>query len=363
MSRIFLLCDIFGYKPSFLINNSSSFKTTFGALISLLIVGLIITSTWFFGKDVIFRQEPSVIFTTYNDPNPLRINLTDKNFIFAVGVTYPNNTMFIDDKIFTLDVQRVTMLRDGNGNFITTTEDLATIQCSQKNITIVPEYFKNMDLSTLLCIKDTNTYVKGDYGQEEYSYLHFGFNKCQNTTENNNHCSSASDMSLHLNGGYISMFMSDSYVVPTNFSYPFATYGKNMYDSMSDNIYKEFNIYLSTVQVKSDQGWLLQDISLDTGFQIATTQQMWDMRDTSDMFYSLNFRCSLNRQVISRKYVKVQTVGANVGGVMRFLLIFGELIVYYFRQLNFNEYLANIFYDSTERDSEKKNESEIKYFK
>lgn len=362
MSKLLMHCDMFGYKPCLQIKNSNSLKTVLGATVSLIVIALIITSIWIFGKDVILREEPSVITTTYNDPDPLRINLTDDNFMFALGMTYANKTYFIDDRIVTINAQRITALRNGDGSQELTVEDIEIEPCSRKNISVIPEYFKNMNLSTLLCMKNGTTYITGDWGQREYTYLHFGFSRCKNTTENNNHCLSKEEASLE--GGYISMYMSDNLIIPTNFSYPFISYGKNMYDTVSDNIYKEFNIYLETLQISSDKGWLLKDISHESNFKVYKTKSMWDFRNTTGtLFYSLNFRCSLERLLLSRKYVKLQDISASVGGVSNFLFILGEMLVYYFGKLQFNEYMTEVFsnmFDSEGEMGDRKNDSGLK---
>ena len=41
----------------------------------------------------------------------------------------------------------------------------------------------------------------------------------------------------------------------------------------------------------------------------------------------------------------MQNVAANVGGIIKFLVICGEMTVWYFRNIRYKEFLMNIFFD------------------
>ena len=54
----------------------------------------------------------------------------------------------------------------------------------------------------------------------------------------------------------------------------------------------------------------------------------------------------LNRMVFERSYVKVQQILANVGGILKVLLLMGQIVTFYYSKLNFQSFLVNHFYDS-----------------
>ena len=66
----------------------------------------------------------------------------------------------------------------------------------------------------------TNIYLKGDYHQKQWTYLNFEFNKCINSSSNNNSCAPQEEIDSRLDGGYIRMFMTDLNIIPNNFHNP-----------------------------------------------------------------------------------------------------------------------------------------------
>src|SRR5690348_10553059 len=127
--------DLFGYVPCMEIKKSKTYKTNFGGVISLIIILTILYVIWYFGNEMIFKKKPLLITTTYNDANPLRVNLTDDNFVIALGLQNPDYSGYINESIYYLDVQHITMKRkDGITTF--ETEKIEVIPCNQKNITL-----------------------------------------------------------------------------------------------------------------------------------------------------------------------------------------------------------------------------------
>jgi hypothetical protein len=343
--RFLTYIDIFGYEPNLEIKKSKSFKTPFGGILSILILITILYVIWFFGNEIIFKRKPSLITTIYNDANPLRINLTDDNFIVALGLQNPDYSGYINESIYYLDVQHITMLRkDGITTFETI--DIKTIPCNQKNITLLPDYFSQVELNNLYCIRETNTYMKGDFGQSVWSYLQFSFKRCKNSTENNNHCKSEDEISRRLDGGYFGLFVSDTNIDTTNINSPAIKYGKNLFTTFSVRAYRDFWMYVKNIEVNSDLGWLMEDIHQEFYFSIDSYRETWDYRDTSGGFFNFVLRPSNNRQVFNRSYLKAQILAANIGGIIKFLLICGEILSYYFTRLRYREYLTSIFFNN-----------------
>ncbi len=233
------------------------------------------------------------------------------------------------------------MFWPGDGSSSRTVNPIKPKRCSEVNITIVPEYFKKFDLNTLYCISGIKTHIVGDYGQHEYTYFHFGFRRCKNETGVK--CIRDSEMSKYLDGGYLSMFVSDNNLNPTNYSDPTIRYIKNLYDTSSIKVYRETNIYIKTIQVHSDAGIVFEDFEDLYSYSFDTLQTMWDFRDTSDTFYSLNFRCSPKRDVLERIYIKVQQIASDVGGIIQLLIICGKIITYHVAQAEFHLFIDKLF--------------------
>lgn len=342
----FQYLDIFGFSPRFTILREKTFNTLYGFIMSILILGTIIYSIWHFGNEIFFKDKPRVIMTTYNDANPLRINLTDADFMIALGLQRPSYDFFIDETIYELIVNQNIITRKGDGITELAQNSIEIIKCSEKRIEILPNYFKGLDLKNVYCFKNaSNIFIQGDFGRESWIYLDFSFRPCVNTTKNSNHCKSLESIKTELDGGYMGLFISDTTIEPSNFTYPNAIYGKNIYQTFSMRNFRDFWLYFKTIQVISDNGWLMENKIINNFFNFDFEKETWDYRDTDNGFFKLAIRCSSSRLVFERTYIKVQEIAANVGGIVKFLLICGEILVYYFRQLKYKEYLLNCFFD------------------
>jgi hypothetical protein len=154
--------------------------------------------------------------------------------------------------------------------------------------------------------------------------------------------------------------MSDMIIQPVNYTSPSFIYGKNIYTTFSVRAYREYINYLRTIELHTDSGWLMEDISKENYFAMDRQFETWDFSDTSEVFFNYQLRCSTSRQSIQRNYVKIQTIAANVGGMIKFLLLSGEILIYYYRNLDYKEYLTYTFFHSI--NSELSNKTD-KYYK
>jgi hypothetical protein len=347
MSNSFLeTMDLFGYEIKMKVKRNQTFRTNFGGLLTISILLTIAYVIWYFGNEIIFKKRPYLITTDYNDSDPLRINLTDSNFMIMVGLTDINSLYYIDESIFTVQLKHNIIIRNTDGSMNVTVSYIPMIPCSGKNISLLPDYFNLLDLKNLYCLKETDFYLQGDFGQVVWSYLELNFKRCQNSTSKNS-CKSPAEISKYLDGGYFGMAVSDTNIDATDFNNPSIKYGHNFFTSYSIKAYRDFFMYIKTIQVTSDSGWLMEDIQTQNFFSVETVRETWDFRDTSDIFFTFWLRGSLNRQVFERSYLKVQSLAANVGGIVKFLFICGQLVSYYFKRLKFRDYLTAIFFNDS----------------
>lgn len=342
----FLNLDIFGYSPRFTVMNRKKFNTIYGFLMSIIICGGIIYSVCHFGSEILYKVTPRVVMTTYNDANPSRINLTDTDFIIALGLQKPFTSFFIDETIYELTATHNVVRKTNDGKTILVRNNLDIIRCSDKNITLLPAYFLEYDLNNLYCLKNaSDLFIEGDFAKANSTHLDFSFAPCKNSTENSYHCKSSENIREYLDRGYMSVFLSDITIEPTNYIHPGSVYGKHIYQSFSMWFFREFSLHLKKIQVISETGWLMEEKNLKNYFSFDFEKETWDYRDTTESFFKFKIQCSLNRLVYERSYIKIQEIAANLGGIIKFLLICGEILIFYFRKIKYKEFLFNCFFD------------------
>jgi hypothetical protein len=187
--------------------------------------------------------------------------------------------------------------------------------------------------------------------------MKFNFKRCNDTNNDGikrNYCKSKEVIEEKLGtGGYFSMYMVDTSVTPTNYSSPINFYGRNIFTSYSSRAFRTFNLYMKTIQVVDDIGWLMDDVHTRNYPTVDYTFETWDYRDTSNVIYTMSLRCSTRRTVYNRYYLKIQEIAADVGGIIETLLIIGKFCVYYFANAQFKEYVVNYFFDDEDLEKEK----------
>jgi hypothetical protein len=355
--------DVFGYQPKMLINNSSSHKSIFGGLVSFFVFVALAAAVWLLGNEIFYKQKPALIVSTNSDAKPMLTEFNDENYVITLGLQMPDYTMYVDESIYSVDVTHISMIRGENNVVNYITKKYETIRCSKKNITkLYDEYFKFLDLKNLLCLKNGSFPLRGSFGNDEFSFLEFRFKKCQNSTLNKNSCKPEAEINKRLAGGFFGMFLTDFTVLPTNFEKPTQTFGVNIWTTFSILAYREIWMYYKKVQISSDVGWLAEDKLQEDSFAFNNLREVWDYRDTSETFMNLNIAMGLNRMVYERSYIKVQQILANVGGILKVLLLMGQIVTFYFSKLNFQSFLVNHFYDSeafTDREKETKRKKSL----
>jgi hypothetical protein len=337
--------DMFGYSPHMQVNKQQSYQTVFGGFISIIVIFAIISAVWLFGKEIILKEKPGVIVSTYSDADPMQTQFNDENYVITLGLQDPDYTFYLNESIYKVELTHNTMMRSENNKVTFESKKIEVIRCSNKNITLLNDYFKLLDLNNLLCLKNGNFSLEGSFGRSIFTFLEFKFNRCKNSTENNFSCKSSQEIEKRLAGGFFGMFLTDITILPTNKTSPFQAYGVNIWTTFSIWAYREVWMYYKKIQVWSDKGWLFDDSNREDYFSFDKMREVWDTRDTSETFMSLNIAMGLSRQVFDRSYIKVQQIAANCGGIMKFLMLLGKLVTFYFSKLKFKSYLVDFYYD------------------
>src|SRR5690349_4593742 len=78
--KFLVAADLYGSPFMFTTFGTYKFKTTFGGILSLITLGLIILFSFLFGEDFYFRTNPKVIQQIVSPPNYEQIKVNNNNF-------------------------------------------------------------------------------------------------------------------------------------------------------------------------------------------------------------------------------------------------------------------------------------------
>lgn len=343
--------DFLGFKQGFSIGSRRSFQTYLGACCSFIVTIIITYFAYSFSKKVLERKNPNIIVTTYIDEHSSQVNFDQHSFILTLALQNPDYSYYLNESIYKLTTFAISKeIIDSDGTIQTTEEEIPLIKCSDiSEFELIPDYFMTLDLDNLYCLHANNPIIlEGEYGKNIWKFIQFRFSKCINSTLNNYSCSTKEEIETRLSGGYLGLFMSHYTVVPNNYKEPIKLIGKNIFGSFSGKYYSDFFMYLKTLQVNTDKGLFTESLITEKKVCYSSHNSANDQREVSDNFLSLTIQMTQEREVYDRSYKKIQGVAAEIGGIMKVCLFSGEIIVYFFRRILYQDYITSFFYETKE---------------
>jgi len=292
-----------------------------------------------------------VILSNYYDETPQLYNLTSENFNFFVGIQGINFNYYIDPTIYTLKIGinqiKYQELPNGEANYIENLNYIDMERCVlQKHFKNYANLFKSQELSNLLCFdqdKIKNITLAGTWGNENYQYLEFTVSNCKNGTNPNIICKPKDEINRNLEGGFFVIYYIEPVFDPKNFSRPDNMIRQDFYTTMSNKYFKEISFWMKNINYISDAGILLASEEQNKFLQTDNIKENLDFRQ-SDTFISVIFRLSMNRDIIKRRYLKLQDVIAQVGGFIKGIVLIIAFLNHFYSTTNFYIYLMNKLY-------------------
>lgn len=212
------------------------------------------------------------------------------------------------------------------------------------------------------CSNDSNLEIRNENNnitikEKKNPNSNTSFINTTNSISSKNICKSNEEINKILSGLKILFFIRNPLINPSDYDNPVVYNLYEFREHLSPQISKEVEITLSNIEIQSDVGWLMEDIQTKYSFEISnkeslinTSSNSYDSYNNNDAFNSGNIlrlvlNLSENSHVIKRLYIKVQTIVANLGGIIKFLILCGEIFVYFFSKIEFKEFLVKIFFD------------------
>ena len=114
--------------------------------------------------------------------------------------------------------------------------------------------------------------------------------------------------------------------------------------------YTDVWFYLKSVELNTDTGLLFRNIKTEEFISYDYHISNKDNREGSN-FISLFIRIGQNKETYYRSYRKLQVVTAEVGGMINLLLVCGEFISYYFREILYKDFILGFCYDNNNNNN------------
>ncbi len=354
--------DIFGLPFYFTTFGKSRFKTVIGSFFTILFSIVMITFTFLFGRDFYYRENPKVL-TQIKTPveYPPAFKLNQDSMFFAWRISDENG--YLVDHYDFLNVYLTHYYYDNiNGTYIQT--PLESKVCSEFNITN-EEFSKNYKTDAWRCIdwkKYPNLTFGGFWDSNELSYFELEVMTCDKnadpkTATFEKDCTPLDKIKKELmNSIYIEVIYSDTSFSPNDYYKPFNQRLKNYYYRLDFNMRKHDRFFFKEVVLDDDKGWIFEDYKMEVirGIDRETTDynyfkdEDYNQVSASNYIYVLSLYSSKPFDNIMRSYMKIQDLGAILGGFIKFTMIIGSIISQFFTEyIRENKLIGKIFEDES----------------
>jgi hypothetical protein len=330
-------CDIIGSEIKLNYKGNTSIKTVFGGLMSLILILFTLFCISYFGADIIQREKPISRF--YKEfTNQSIVNFTDFPVIMILtsgtGNPVPNIERYleIDAVYYILSYDEKAKVQVSNRY------SLFVEPCNEKHYykykDLIERKDSNVPLNVAYCINpykvnylngtiNDNDYIYAlnDFGNIPSNFLIARVHSCINTTANNNSCASESE----IDDSFFSAFYVDNYVNLNFYDVPNISFVNNYVQAITKGLCKGSHMKIKNTKILTDSGIILEDVSETSFHQLDTIY--FDILSSGNNFLYLYIEATKMTDNYYRKYVKLQDLIANTGGLIKFLFTISSVIL------------------------------------
>lgn len=338
--------DFLYYQPSMFINNSEFFKTNLGGAFSILLFVCTALCIYAFGKDFYFRTNPSVLSSELYDNN-LELKQNQTFLAFACGL---NGGLDVPDRssYYRWKFGKVVAVNNGETSKVSYVyynavpcSEVAFWKENQLDITSNLVFQKD----TYYCLPEnvTDFNLARTFGAANATSYDIRLEVCQNSTTDQN-CKDSNQIQSTLRNFFVQIVGKSNIADPSNLEEPLKPYIFTSLSRVSSYASRQDIFFFKIVEFFSDHAFLLPNESELLSF-VYDKKESDSVSDNSPPYIYRSVVTLSNLKLrVNRIYTKLQKVAADVGGVIKFLLVVITLLnsVYACMSLNVHvsEYLA-----------------------
>jgi hypothetical protein len=363
MKDLILNLDIFGHPFYFNFKNSTRYKTLLGALMGLASFVTCIILFIYFGQNFYNRENPFSSFSKSYDPNYFNYTLKPENFIYAFRIDDQDGNLVNRPDIFYLEPHYIVYKKTVNGSQKIVDRIMKYHRCLPEDVNFNSIY-KVQNMKDWYCLDEINNttglVVGGMYDSDLIQYVKIRLFNCKrgssidpnykvtcskNITEINN---------LFNNYVYFSMILQNYFMDVNNYTDPFQVGFNNLYETVDTKITKKIYYYFKEGIIEDKKGWISDDETKLKlyGMDRVKTDFFSSGADLFDMeFYQANLYFDKIIETFNRRYMKLQELLANIGGVLKAITFVLAYIIGYYNDYYLYHYLINNYYFPDEMES------------
>lgn len=335
INRFIYTFDIFGQSLNLHIFGNEKYKTLTGGIFGLISILLIIAVSIYFLLDVLHRKTMTIVFNEDNTKIPMN-NLSDIPIMMTLTDT--SGKPLKSEGLINFDVKILNYKRYDTGNGTTQFRlDVIPLQLEQcsfsKHFSDFTDFFTKFRVEYFYCIPPGkyNITIFGRYGDtlNGWSNLAIYVNKCNSKLGQT--CYNETYMKVALSNPVLNVNMVSYGVDHYNISSPSSYKLDTAVFPLSTTLLKSYNYMIRQVLYTTDYGFVFEDKQTEQFYTYHSQTVDVDL-NSSEYFNSGNsigYIKIRNFETISnyyRAYVKVQTMMASIGGLVKSIMAIFQII-------------------------------------
>ncbi|KAL4506422.1 hypothetical protein ABPG73_017156 [Tetrahymena malaccensis] len=349
--------DIYGVPVGVNFNNNQIHRTSFGALISACIFIVIVIQCYYSGLDLKSKTNPQVITSEQYVSTPERMVFDKVQQVIMMGFSTISSQYIYDPSIIQASATTATVKKVFNEttqqyDTVTQKTSLKIRPCTTNDVKVekLQSFFSKLPLSNLFCFDDNQqVIVEGDYSGDSYSRVDVSFNQCVNSTKVGSVvCKPQKAIDKVLSNINFLVYMMDKILDPSNYETPFDYQGINLQVQATNQQSQNYIAYFENYYIESDVGLISKDIQRLRDFIFAGTDTTV-LYNNPSLVMQFSMKPYKNKQILmQRSYMKLTDLLAQIGGVLKFLTVFGFIMCHPYAKLNLTQDLINSVFDCEE---------------
>ena len=283
--------------------------------------------------ELIYHTGPSVNYAQFHSSMTTNMTLNTKELLFTIAIRDNNYNLINDPSIASIiaTYERVVSI---NGNLNIEVINLDFMNCS-KIYDIFKEFeiddrFNSIGLINYNCYNASEPIIMGGkYGTEFYGNLAFYVSKCKNSSDSNIICKNEDEINNLIQNGWLQITYVSSYVDFNNYSHPIQYVTEDSYIMLDISMNKQLYIYFSPLEIHSENNLVFSNKNnmIATKHDSTTIDIISALND--GVISSIMLCPSFTVDKYYRKYIKIQEIGASIGGLYSGLSILAILLSTY----------------------------------
>lgn len=319
--------DMFGRDLKFEEDETQSFRTNFGATLTLFMFIIVIILGILFGREIYERNLP-IVLTSNEIVDYSQVDVSEFPIIFFFKNIVGQN---IEDITKYIDVE-VTYIEFSANNDLTINSFNGIFPCNPDNFPnnreYVEKFVNNSQLTGIVpyCVNLNNTFkIQNQFAQPNSSSIIIKFDSCWERPSQGKYC--PEDTLENTQMMYIVANYMNSYFNPKNYSDPIYFFHDSFIKQVGNGMISDTHVTLSNDEFESDNGWILEDIKKSKAIKVAAIKEdLYPQFET--VLLRFIFETSRKKEIVQRSYMKVQELFAKIGGLFNACSIIFNLIIY-----------------------------------